>query len=319
MVKKSAPLLEVERLLDLVPFLSVNPYITLKELATEFGVTEREMSNELVALSMCGLPGYTPYELIDVSFDSGYVSINNHQSLDLPRALSSSELSAFLLGLNIIKDSLQNSSQSKEIIDPKIAQVSALIARLHLLLDTPIDVDLDTSSHYLSEIEKAISQRGLLSIRYLSSAEDESKERQIQPLSLRKEGLNIYLAAYCLTSGAHRNFRLDRVENLSRITPSLLPPEIKQPVNFDESINEIDQEKPEIIRLKIKRNKRRYSELLNIESIPASGIVEISVFSQAWLVRALCAAQGDIEILSGAEVAGPIVARSTKILALYQS
>ena len=98
-----------------------------------------------------------------------------------------------------------------------------------------------------------------------------------------------------------------------------MPPEIKQPTNFDESINGIDQEKPEIIRLKIKRNKRRYSELLNIESIPASGIVEISVFSQAWLVRALCAAQGDIEILNGAEVAGPIVARSTKILALYQS
>jgi hypothetical protein len=59
--------------------------------------------------------------------------------------------------------------------------------------------------------------------------------------------------------------------------------------------------------------------LLNIESIPASGVVEIEVYSQAWLVRAISAARGDIEIVAGAEIAALIGARASQILALYRS
>lgn len=319
MVKKSAPLLEVERLLDLVPFLSVNPYITLKELAEEFSVSEREMSNELIALSMCGLPGYTPYELIDVSFDSGYVSINNHASLDLPRALTSAEISAFLLGLNIIKDSLENATDGSAQSPRKIEQVDTLIARLLALLDTPIEVDLGTSSHFLSDIERAIIEREMILIRYLTSTDDQSRERQIQPLALRRDGLHIYIYAYCLGSDAFRNFRLDRIESISTVAISSnenLKSKLQRAQDDEAAMLE---ERPERIRLKVTKNRRRYAELFNIDSIPPSGIVEISIFSQAWLVRTLCAAQGDIELVSDTEIAPMILARNSKILALYRS
>jgi len=319
MVKKSAPLLEVERLLDLVPYLSVNPYISLKDLSQEFGVSEREMSNELIALSMCGLPRYTPYELIEVSIESGYVSISNHETLDMPRALSSGELSAFLLGLNLIRDSLLNQGESKSNLEGKISQIDSLISRLKVFLDTPIDVELTSSSHYLSEIERAIASRGSLSIRYLSSSEDVAKDREIQPLALTREGLHIYLSAYCLTSQAHRNFRLDRIEALTVLVRA--PGEESKfeiPTDFA-SGSDVEPIAPKRIKLKIKRNKRRYAELLNIESVPASGLIEIEVYSEAWLVRAVSASQGDIEIVAGAEIAAQIVARATKILALYRS
>ena len=319
MVKKSAPLLEVERLLDLVPYLSVNPYISLKELSQEFGVSEREMSNELIALSMCGLPRYTPYELIDVSIESGYVSISNHETLDLPRALSSGELAAFLLGLNLIKDSLLNRSDGEKDNADKIAQVDSLISRLKVYLDTPIEVNLGSSSHYLSEIERTITTRGLLLIRYLSSSDDVAKDREIQPLALTEEGQHIYLSAYCLASQAHRSFRLDRIEALSpAVGDQKSRSEFKASSEID-SVSVLEQVAPKKIKLKIKRNKRRYAELLNIDSVPASGLVEIEVYSEAWLVRAVSASAGEIEIVSGAEIAAQIVARATKILALYRS
>jgi len=317
MHKKSAPLLEVERLLDLVPFLSVNPYISLKELSAEFGVSEREMSNELIALSMCGLPRYTPYELIDVTIESGYVSISNHETLDIPRALSTGELTAFLLGLNLIRDSLLKSPQEKTDNASKVSQVDSLITRLKSVLDTPIDVALDTSSHFLSEIENAIGRRGSLHIRYLSSSDDVAKDREIHPLSLTREGQHIYLSAFCKNSGAHRSFRLDRIE-------SLTPLEGDTNENFSAQILEAGDAKAEIsapakVKLKINRNKRRYAELLNIESIPASGLVEIEIYSQAWLVRAISSARGDIEIVAGAEIAALIVTRASQILSLYRS
>lgn len=309
MIKKSAPLLEVERLLDLVPFLSVNPYISLKELAAEFGVSEREISNELIALSMCGLPRYTPYELIDVSIESGYVSISNHETLDIPRALSTGELTAFLLGLNLIRDSLLNSGQGSA---SKVAQVESLIARLKGVLDTPIDVALDTSSHFLSEIEKAISKRGTLLIRYLSSSDEAAKDREINPLSLTREGQYIYLSAFCKKSQAHRSFRIDRIETLTSIESEEHP---------EAQVVDIAAEgtAPTKVKIKIIRNRRRYAELLNIESIPPSGLVEIEVYSQDWLIRALCAARGDIEIVAGAQIAAQIAARAREIRSLYRS
>jgi proteasome accessory factor C len=319
MLKKSAPLLEVERLLDLVPFLSVNPYISLKELSLEFGVSEREMSNELIALSMCGLPRYTPYELIDVSIESGYVSISNHETLDIPRALSTGELTAFLLGLNLIKDSLLNSSQEKPSSASKVAQVDSLITRLKGLLDTPIDVALDTSSHFLSEIERVIAKRGTLLIRYLSSADEAAKDREIHPLSLTREGQHTYISAFCKNSQAHRSFRLDRIEALTAVEGEMNENLSAQIKKVEEATGAADATAPTKVKLKIKRNKRRYAELLNIESIPPSGLVEIEVYSQAWLARAISAASGDIEIVAGAEIAALIGARASQILALYRS
>jgi proteasome accessory factor C len=318
MLKKSAPLLEVERLLDLVPFLSVNPYISLKELSLEFGVSEREMSNELIALSMCGLPRYTPYELIDISIESGYVSISNHETLDIPRALSTGELTAFLLGLNLIKDSLLNSSLEKPDSSSKVAQVDSLITRLKGLLDTPIDVALDTSSHFLSEIERVIAKRGTLLIRYLSSSDDAAKDREIHPLSLTREGQHTYISAFCKNSQAHRSFRLDRIEALTSVEGEMNENFSAQILKIGEDRGKAESTAPTKVKLKIKRNKRRYAELLNIESIPASGVVEIEVYSQAWLVRAISAARGDIEIVAGAEIAALIGARASQILALYR-
>ena len=318
MIKKSAPLLEVERLLDLVPFLSVNPYISLKELSVEFGVSEREMSNELIALSMCGLPRYTPYELIDVSIESGYVSISNHETLDIPRALSTGELTAFLLGLNLIRDSLLNSPQEKGS-PSKVAQVDSLIARLKAVLDTPIDVELNTSSHFLTEIERTIASRGSLLIRYLSSSDDAAKDREIHPLSLSREGQHIYLSAFCISSQAHRNFRLDRIEAVTVVDAVIDENLIAQMRKVEEESESAETVAPMKIKLRILRNKRRYAELLNIESIPSSGLVEIEVYSQVWLVRAISAARGDIEVVAGAEISALIAARARQIRSLYRS
>ena len=318
MVKKSAPLLEVERLLDLVPFLSVNPYISLKELSVEFGVSEREMSNELIALSMCGLPRYTPYELIDVSIESGYVSISNHETLDIPRALSTGELTAFLLGLNLIRDSLLNSPEEKGSAS-KVAQVDSLIARLKAVLDTPIDVELNTSSHFLTEIEKTIANRGSLLIRYLSSSDDAAKDREIHPLSLSREGQHIYLSAFCKSSQAHRNFRLDRIEAVTVVDAVIDENLITQMQKAEEEKESAEIAAPMKVKLRILRNKRRYAELLNIENIPSSGLVAIEVYSQVWLVRAISAARGDIEIVAGAQIAALIAARARQIRSLYRS
>ena len=63
------------RTMDLIPYILENPGISIRELAKQFNVTEKQIESDLQLVFMCGLPGYTPYELIDLVFEDGVVSI----------------------------------------------------------------------------------------------------------------------------------------------------------------------------------------------------------------------------------------------------
>ena len=99
MVKKSTPTQKAARMLDLVPYISTHQGIPTKELADEFGISIPELLSDLNALFMCG---DDRLDLIELEFESGYVSIRNAQPLNQVRNLSYQETVAILLGLDLI-------------------------------------------------------------------------------------------------------------------------------------------------------------------------------------------------------------------------
>ena len=94
------------RLLDLVPYVASHQGIEIATLAKHFNVSQDQMIADLTTLWMCGLPGYTHLELMDLSFESGFVTIHNAQTLSNPRSLNSEETIALLLGLDLVIQSL---------------------------------------------------------------------------------------------------------------------------------------------------------------------------------------------------------------------
>ena len=158
MAKQTAPIQEVARLLDLVPYISTHSHISVKELAEEFGITEKAMANELMSLSMCGLPGYTPYELIEVFFDTGFVTINNHDALDIPRALTNAEIASLLIGLTMMRESATGHTalikkideRRKFLVDPMNQQVKAINNYAKGLLE-PLE---EVEAHIKKELTK---------------------------------------------------------------------------------------------------------------------------------------------------------------------
>ncbi len=56
------------RLLNLVPYFIANPGISPAEAAEELGVSTTQLMTDLNQLWVCGLPGYGPGDLIDLSF-----------------------------------------------------------------------------------------------------------------------------------------------------------------------------------------------------------------------------------------------------------
>lgn len=303
MVNQSAPIQEVSRLLDLVPFLSTHSHISLKELANEFGISEKAMANELTALSMCGLPGYTPYELIEIFFESGFVTINNHDALDIPRALTQLEVASLLIGLELMRDAaIDGEAALLNKIDTLIAQMKSLTGGAISISDNPMTA-------FQAAIESAIAHRKSLSLKYQSPVRDEITSRQVDPLSIRSERSHLYLVAFCLTAGAIREFRLDRVVEVKEVQGSTFTP-----LSNDEQAGDKYS-----IHLKVNGDRRAVAEALSLSEIPANGEVVVEIFSPQWLSKAVLAHAPFVELLGNAQLRGEIKRSAENILALYPS
>lgn len=303
MAKPSAPIQEVARLLDLVPFLSSHSHISLKELASEFGVSEKEMANELTALSMCGLPGYTPYELIEIYFESGFVTINNHESLDIPRALTNVEVASLLIGLALLKEAV---AKDQDEIHSKIDSLSE---KLSAILGSTIEISAPSDVPFLAAISRAIAARSSLTISYLSPLKDEVEERLISPLAVKSEGTFTYIHSYCHNSQGYRNFRSDRISAVAEVAPQ------PEPV---EPLPTIDSEKVSV-DLSVLGRRRAAAEALQLSSIPTNGALTTEVFSTEWVEKMVTAFSPDIVLDSPDASRNRVRSRLEKILALYLS
>ncbi|CAN2200574.1 COG2378 Predicted transcriptional regulator [Candidatus Nanopelagicaceae bacterium] len=301
MAKQSAPIQEVSRLLDLVPYLSTHSHISLNELAREFGVDEKLMANELTALSMCGLPGYTPYELIEIFFDSGFVTINNHDALDIPRALTALEVASLLIGLEILRESALVSD------DTLVKKIDDLIIEMRLLIGEAIEVEDNPQSAHRVAIEKAIASRLSLDMEYLSPVHDEVTVRRIDPLYYENSGVHTYLVAHCHNQGAVRNFRLDRIRSLKPSHTQFSPGRQEE---------QATQEKISL-DLSVLASRRAVAELFASGPIPQSGNVEVEVFSGEWAVKAVIAHSPDVRLNEPQGLRHRALEDLKNILALY--
>jgi proteasome accessory factor C len=303
MAKYSGPLQEVARALDLVPFLSTHVYISLKELAKDFEISEREMANELTALSMCGLPGYTPYELLDINFESGYVSIRNHEALDIPRALSGVEVATLLLGLGLMRDSISNNDLAME------EKIDSLFKKLSSISSAVIEIEAHPIAALISHIEDAISARRDIEFEYLSPSKDERSSRTVTPFRINFDNGYYYVDSYCHQARARRSFRLDRISDFQLLGKSDVSTPL--PASSNEEVAEVD--------LHILQNQRRHSERLQIKQLPTSGKVRLPIYSSRWAERAIIAGAPDIKIVAPEALRQQISKTAAEILALYTS
>ena len=90
----------LDRLLALIPFIIKNQGIDLEKTASLFGVDEEQLISDLNLIWLCGLPGYSHLELIDVSYDSGIITIDNADTLNKPMRLTFDECISLLIGVD---------------------------------------------------------------------------------------------------------------------------------------------------------------------------------------------------------------------------
>ena len=293
------------RTMDLVPYILENPGISTVDLAAKFSVTQ-QIEKDLQLIFLCGLPGYTPYELIDLTFEDGIVSIIEPQVLTKPRNFSSNEMVVIKLGLEILREINVNEPN-------KLDKISTLLQKIHR--DTDQDSVLlakeVSSSPYYSVINTAISQRKQLSIEYQSVSKDLLSTRLIVPYNISILNGNLYLSAYDIDRQSDRVFKLDLISKC----------EIGERAELDlAKSTSIDQIVELMVDVKLANFIERNTSIIVDHRLTADGIkVTLKVNNLEWISRAVISYAPNINVISPIALSEMIEQRAKNLLNAYSS
>lgn len=308
----NTPLERTARLLDLVPYLVVHQGIALKDLAKEFAVSESQLVEDLNTLWMCGLPGYTPLELMDLSFDSGYVTIRNAETLQQPRSLSRDEVLTLVLGLGYLLDQVESEQNALAVL------LEGLIARLtgssDASLPSQVHAGAAISAAMRGAIDKAISDRSTIIISYHSIVRDVVSDRPIHPLEFSVDNEVEYLNAYCELSQGYRTFRLDRILNIAPGSSSL------ESNLTSASIQDGQDGKIRvgvIVNSRLRDVSERFHLPLEQMSLKSGHVSEVESFSVDWVIREIMSFGGAVCLISPQAERQLLRQRSERALSAY--
>ena len=94
----------LQRLLALVPYVISRKVVGLSETAAAFGVSERELVDDLNMLWSVELRTPDPYCPIDLSYEGGEIVISQAEPVDRPLRLGVDEASALLVALRMLAE-----------------------------------------------------------------------------------------------------------------------------------------------------------------------------------------------------------------------
>lgn len=203
---------QVRRLLSLVPYLREHDGVAMTEAAGAFGVSVKTLRDDLNVLWMCGMPGLTPGDLIDIDMDSvdgeGVIHLSNADYLTRPLRLSADEALALVLALRTLREIA--GPGDREAVDRALKKLTE--AAGHLAHGEMANVSVTAAR---DDIQARISdglQRGRqLQLTYDVATRAQTTSRLVDPLRVFVlEGYG-YLEAWCHSAGALRTFRLDRI------------------------------------------------------------------------------------------------------------
>lgn len=301
----------VARLLDMVPFLVTNQGISLSELGQRFSLSKKEIYEDLNLLFICGLPGYLPDDLIDITFDDDFVSVSNPQKFDKPRKLSRSELSILLLSLEFLRAGLPTVQQSA------VVNLIEKIKEEHLPNNMIEMVDLKQSHEFIDFIEMAINSEKFVSFDYLSTHSDTSIRRNVFPIGVEIGLKESYLSAIDYLDRKLKTFKFSRISNL------LIDETLVKPVEM-EIFTESQTLNPHKAQLLVKPYGLQFIEddksVLKILSETDVGtLIEIDYWNQDWLIRRVRSFAPNVLIIEPEGLKAEFLKRVEGVLARYNS
>ncbi|MFF4418261.1 helix-turn-helix transcriptional regulator [Streptosporangium sp. NPDC001559] len=308
------------RLLALVPYLMSHPGAQVPEVAKVFGLSEKQLIDDLQLVWMCGLPGHTPGDLIDVSWDGGEILIDNAETIARPLRLGIDEASALLVALRMLAELPEFGD--RDALARVIAKFEQAAGEGAAAVSSQVAVEVGATPDALPTVNEALRRGRRLSLRYHVPGRDEITPREVDPMRLVVVDGRSYLSGWCYRAEAVRLFRLDRMLTVEILDTAADPPADAVP---DEVTPGVFRPSPtdELVELELTPAGRWVAEYYACEEVTELGEGRLKVAlrarDQGWLVR-LALRLGDTgRVLSPASLAESVRRAATSALNRYES
>jgi len=313
----------LRRLLALVPYVSTRRVVGLAETAQAFGMTERELIDDLNLAWCVELRAPEPYCPIDLSYEDGEISISQAESIARPLRLAADEASALLVALRMLADAAGGSEQGDgDAVARLIAKIEdAAGAAGAASAQVAVQIEHPNARGLVATLNAALAAGKRVHLRHYKPGRDEETERDVDPMRLLVVEGRTYLEGWCRRAEGVRLFRLDRVLSVEVLDVPAEVPETAEPVDVDAGLFTASPSDV-LIELELAPAGRWVAEYYRCDSLTemADGWLRIALRTPDTTgVRRHALRLGeDARVLSPAGLADEVRAAAAAALALYE-
>jgi proteasome accessory factor C len=308
------------RLLALIPYLTARPEgVPMAEVARDFGVSERQIQSDMELLWMCGLPGYGPGDLIDLSFEGDRVRVTFTAGMVRPLRLTTDEAVALVVALKTLLE-LPGLAE-REAVSRALAKISVAAGHAADRV-TPVAVSVDAREEALAAVRDGLERKRALHLHYYVPTRDERTERTVDPMRLLFVDGHWYLEAWCRRAEGMRLFRLDRVDDVVVLDEPAAPPPQAHERDVDTGVYQPEPGSP-AVRLRLDRSARWVADYYPVDDVrevddPSGGLaVTVRTADLAFARRLVASLGGGALVDEPAGLAAEVAADARAALSRY--
>lgn len=199
---------ELERLVNLVPYLKAHQGVSVEEVARTFGVSPRRVLDDLRILQFVGLPGGLYGDLFEVdisgALEDGHIFARNVDALGRPMQLNHDQVASLLVGLGVVMELGGDDSAARSAMQ-KLKVLSLGDA-------PPVDVQVSAGDAAVRAALAAALDAGVaVELTYRVGGRGAPRTATVEPARLRTDQSFLYLDGWSRQRDAWRTWRLDRV------------------------------------------------------------------------------------------------------------
>src|SRR5215472_632580 len=308
----------LRRLLALVPYVVSRKAVGLADAAATFGMTERELIDDLNLAWCVELMAPEPYCPIDLSYEGGEIVVSQAESIGRPLRLAADEASALLVALRMLAEMPGDSSAVARLI-AKIEEAAGAAAAASA--QVAIQIESPNGGEVAAQVRDALADGRRVHLRHYVPGRDETTERDVDPMRLLVVEGRSYLEGWCRRAEGVRLFRLDRVLDLTVLDEPAAVPESAEPVDIDEGLFRPSPQDVSVV-LELRPAGHWVAEYYPCESVDRHDDelrVTLRTPDTRWVRRLALRLGEDGRVIAPADLAAQVSADAAAALAQYAS
>jgi proteasome accessory factor C len=308
----------LRRLLALVPYVSARRVVGLAETAQTFGMTERELIDDLNLAWCVELRAPEPYCPIDLSYEDGEISISQAESIARPLRLAADEASALLVALRMLAEAGGDGDAVARLIakiEDAAGAAGAASAQVAVQIEHP------NARGLAATLDAALAAGKRVHLRHYNPGRDEETERDVDPMRLLVVEGRTYLEGWCRRAEGVRLFRLDRVLSVDVLDVQKEVPEKAEPRDVDAGLFTASPSDV-LVELELGAAGRWLAEYYLCDSVAelADGRLHVTLRTPdtTWVRRRALQLGEDLRVVSPGWLADEVRSAAAAALALYE-